>query len=132
MSGAGANTKENDLLDLFDIIILKIMLVEKIEDFQLHNHYNKQLIKQVMKRSLDVIVPTAERDYKIVFDAGENDVQQVIKEYEKHISFIRDFNIPQKEKLVQMIEAFNYDKKTMESTIHRILIKKIRKSNNHA
>lgn len=120
-----ANTKANekDLLDLLDIIILKMMLVEKVEDFQIENHYNKQLIKQVLKRSLEVIVPTAERDYKIIFDAGEHDVHQVIREYERLIGFIRDFNVPQKAMLTQMIEAFNYDKKTMEATTHRIIKK---------
>lgn len=123
-----SNIKEEDLLDLLDIIILKMMLVEKIEGFQIKNHYNKQLIKNVLNRALDVIVPTAERDYPIIFNAGQQDVQQVIGEYEKLISFIRDFNVPQKVMLTQMIEAFNYDKKTMEATAHRI-IKKHSKQN---
>lgn len=121
--GSAVPHKEEDLLDLLDIIILKMMLVEKLEDFQIKNHYNKQMIKNVLKRALDVIVPTAERDYPIVFNAGEKDVQQVTMEYEKLIAFIRDFNIPQKAMLTQFIEAFNYDKKTMEATTHRIIKK---------
>ena len=111
--------KEEDLLDLLDIIILKMMLVEKIEGFQIENHYNKQMIKNVLKRALDVIVPTAERDYPIIFNAGEKDTQQVMMEYERLIAYIRDFNVPQKVMLTQMIQAFNYDKKTMEATTHK-------------
>jgi hypothetical protein len=121
--GSDVRTKEEDLLDLLDIIILKMMLVEKLEDFQIKNHYNKQLIKNVLKSALAVIVPTAERDYPIVFNAGEKDTQQVIVRYEKLISFIRDFNVPQKEKLSEMIEAYNFDKDTMEATTHRIIKK---------
>lgn len=115
--------KEEDLLDLLDIIILKMMLVEKIEGFQIENHYNKQMIKNVLKKALDVIVPTAERDYPIIFNAGEKDTQQVMMEYERLIAYIRDFNVPQKVMLTQMIQAFNYDKKTMEATTHRIIKK---------
>jgi hypothetical protein len=118
-----SKAKEEDLLDLLDIIILKMMLVEKIEGFQIKNHYNKQLIKNVLNRALDVIVPTAERDHQIIFKAGEEDVQMVTREYEKLISFIRDFNVPQKVMLTQMIEAFNYEKDTMEATTHRIIKK---------
>lgn len=128
-SGSVVRAPEEDLLNLLDIIILKMMLVEKIEDFKIENHYNKQLIKQVMQRSLDVIIKTAERDYKIIFEAGEHDVHQVIREYEKLVCFIRDFNVPQKAMLTQMIEAFNEDKKTMEATTHRILKKKSIKKN---
>jgi hypothetical protein len=128
MSGKLSNNisqskREEDLLDLLDIIILKQMLIEKVEGFQIENHYNKQLIKNVLKKALSVIIPTAERDYAIIFKAGEEDTQKVIYEYEKMISFIRDFNVPQKVMLTQMIEAFNLDKKTMEATTHRILKK---------
>jgi hypothetical protein len=115
--------KEEDLLDLLDIIILKMMLVEKLEDFQIKNHYNKQLIKNVLNKALSVIVPTAERDHAIIFKAGEEDVQMVTREYENLISFIRDFNVPQKVMLTKMINAYNLDKQTMEGTIHRIIKK---------
>lgn len=124
--GSNIRAKEEDLLDLLDIIILKMMLVEKIEGFQIKNHYNRQLIKNVLKRALDVIVPTAERDYLLIFKAGEEEVLEVTKEYERLISLIRDFNVPQKVMLTQMIEAFNYEKDTIEATTHRIL-KKYRK-----
>jgi hypothetical protein len=126
--GSAARAKEEDLMDLLDIIILKMMLVEKIEGFQIKNHYNRQLIKNVLKRALDVIVPTAERDHAILFKAGEEDTQQVTREYEKLIAFIRDFNVPQKVMLTQMIEAFNYEKDTMEATTHRIIKKHSKKS----
>jgi len=37
--------KEKDLLTLLDIIIQSMMLIEKLESFQIQNHYNKQLIR---------------------------------------------------------------------------------------
>ena len=118
-----AKTKEDNLLDLLDIIILMMMLVEKIEDFQINNHYNKMQIKSVLKKALQTITPLAERDYSIVFNNGENETLQIISEYEKLIAQIRDFNVPQKVILTQMIQAFNLDKDTIEATTHRIIKK---------
>ena len=115
--------KEDNLMDLLDIIILLMMLVEKVETFQIENHYNKQQIKQASKKLLEVITPIAERDYKIVFQNGEKETQQIISEYENFVSQIRDFNIPQKVILTQMIQAFNLEGKTIEATVHRILKK---------
>jgi hypothetical protein len=116
-------TKEEDLMDLLDIIILLIMLVEKIESFQVENHYNRQQVKQASKRLLDIITPIAERDYKIVFNNGEEQIQQVISEYENFVAQIRDFNVPQKVMLTQIIQAFNLDKDVIEGTIHRVIKK---------
>ena len=118
-----SKTKEDNLLDLLDIIILMMMLVEKIEDFQINNHYNKMQIKSVLKKALQTITPLAERDYSIVFNNGENETLQIISEYEKLIAQIRDFNVPQKVILTQMIQAFNLDKDTIEATTHRIIKK---------
>ena len=115
--------KEDNLMDLLDIIILLMMLVEKVETFQIENHYNKQQIKQASKKLLEVITPIAERDYKIVFQNGEKETQQIISEYENFVSQIRDFNVPQKVILTQMIQAFNLEGKTIEATVHRILKK---------
>jgi hypothetical protein len=116
-------TKEDNLLDLLDIIILMMMLVEKIEDFQINNHYNKMQIKSVLKKALQTITPLAERDYSIVFQNGENETLQIISEYENLVAQIRDFNVPQKVILTQMIQAFNLDKETIEATTHRIIKK---------
>jgi len=116
-------TKEDNLLDLLDIIILMMMLVEKIEDFKINNHYNKMQIKSVLKKALQTITPLAERDYSIVFNNGENETLQIISEYENLIAQIRDFNVPQKVILTQMIQAFNLDKDTIEATTHRIIKK---------
>ena len=126
-----AETKEKDLLDLLDIIILKMMLIEKIENFQIENHYNKMQIKNVLKKALQTITPTAERDYAIVFNNGERETLQIISEYENFIAQIRDFNVPQKVILTQMIQAFNLDKDTIEATIHRILKKHARTADTH-
>jgi len=115
--------KEDNLMDLLDIVILLMMLVEKVETFQIENHYNKQQIKQASKKLLDVITPIAERDYKIVFQNGEKQTQQIISEYENFVSQIRDFNVPQKVILTQMIQAFNFDKSVIEATVHRVLKK---------
>ena len=122
MSGK-IKSQEESLLDLLEIVVLKILLVEKIEDFQLENVYNKQLIKNTLNKALNVILPTAERDYALIFNAGEKDTLKVLTEYKKMIAFIRDFNVPQKEKLTEMIEAYNFDKEVMEATIHRIIKK---------
>ena len=116
-------TKEDNLLDLLDIIILMMMFVEKIEDFQINNHYNKMHIKSVLKKALQTITPLAERDYAIVFNNGENETLKIISEYENLIAQIRDFNLPQKVILTQMIQAFNLDKDTIEATTHRIIKK---------
>lgn len=115
--------KEDDLLDLLDIIIQLMMLVEKIETFQIKNHYNKQIIKLKAKQLLDVIIPYAERDYPIVFGNGEKETQGIILEYESLISLIRDSKLPQKVILSQLIQAYNLDKDVIEATVHRVLKK---------
>lgn len=121
--GVKVKSQEESLLDLLEIVILKIILVEKIEDFQLENVYNKQLIKNTLNKALNVILPTAERDYALIFNAEEKDTLKILTEYKKLIAFIRDFNVPQKEKLTEMIEAYNFDKDVMDATIHRIIKK---------
>ena len=118
---------EKDLLDLLDIIILKMMLVEKIENFQIENHYNKMQIKNVLKKALQTITPLAERDYEIVFNNGSEETLQIITEYENLVAQIRDFNVPQKVILTQMIQAFNLEKDVIEATTHRILKKHAKK-----
>lgn len=115
--------KEEDLLQLLDIILQMMLLTETIEDFKIKNIYNRQLIKNVLNKTLSVIVPIVERDYTLVFKAGEEDSHKIISAYEKLIHFIRDFNVPQKEKLIEMIEAYNFDKNIMEATTHRIIKK---------
>ncbi len=119
--------KEKDLFDLLDIIIHMFMLVEKIEGFQLENHYNKMQIKSVLNKALQVITPLAERDYQIVFRNGESETLQIISEYENLIAQIRDFNVPQKVILTQMIQAFNLERGVIEATTHRILKKHSKK-----
>jgi hypothetical protein len=123
--------KEKDLLDLLDIIIHMFMLVEKIEGFQIENHYNKMQIKSVLNKALQVITPLAERDYQIVFRNGESETLQIMSEYENLIAQIRDFNVPQKVILTQMIQAFNLERGVIEATTHRIL-KKHSKKDDHA
>ena len=115
--------KEEDLLDLLDIIILFMMITEKLEDFQIKKLYNIPQIQKVIKNALRVIVPVAERDYAIVFNNGEQETQAIISEYEKLVAMIRDKKVPEKVILTQMIQAFNYDKDVIEGTVHRILKK---------
>lgn len=113
--------KEKDLLNLLDIIILKMMLVEKIEGFQIENHYNKMQIKNTLNNDLRILTPTAERDYAVVFANGEKETQQIIREYEILIAQIRDFNVPQKVILSQMIQAYNLEPKKVEVFIHEVI-----------
>lgn len=113
--------KEKDLLTLLDIIIQSMMLIEKLESFQIENHYNKQLIKQSTKRLLDVIVPAAERDYGVVFKNGEKETQNIIREYENFIVQIRDMNVPQKVILSQLITAWNLEPGKIQDACNLIL-----------
>lgn len=115
--------REEDLLQLLDIVLQMMLLTETVEDFKIKNVYNRQNIKNSLDRALRVIVPLVDRDYPLVFKAGQEDSIKIMNKYEKLIHFIRDFNVPQKEKLTEMIEAYNYDKGVMDATIHRILKK---------
>jgi len=115
--------KENDLLDLLDIVIQLMMLVEKLEDFKIENHYNVSQVKKASKNLLDIITPLAERDYQIVFRNGEKETHGIIREYEMLVAQMRDYKVPEKVILNQMIQAFNIDKKTIEATCHRVLKK---------
>lgn len=115
--------REEDLLQLLDIILQMMLLTETIEDFKIKNIYNRQMIKNVLNKALAVIVPIVDKDYPLVFKAGEEDSIKLMNKYEKMIHFIRDFNVPQKEKLTEMIEAYNYESGVMDATIHRILKK---------
>jgi len=119
----GNRPPEEDLLQLLDIILQMMLLTETVEDFKIKNLYNRQLIKNVLNKALEVIVPIIERDYPLVFKAGQEDSLKIISTYEKLIHFIRDFNVPQKEKLTQFIEAYNYDREVMDATTHRIIKK---------
>lgn len=114
---------EKDLLQLLDIILQMMLLTETIEGFKIRNVYNRQMIKNVLNKALAVIVPIVDKDYPLVFKAGQDDSIKIMNKYEKMIHFIRDFNVPQKEKLTEMIEAYNYEKGVMDATTHRILKK---------
>lgn len=113
---------QNNLITLLESVILMQMLLENLETLQ-GTHYNRQQIKQQLKSTIKLIAPLAERDYNIVFNNGEVETQSIIFEYEKLVSFISLQKLPQKVILSQLIEAFNHDKKTIESTVHRILKK---------
>ena len=118
-----SEAREKDLLQLLDIILQMMLLTETIDDFMIKNVYNRQMIKNVLNKALAVIVPIVDRDYPLVFKAGQDDSIKIMNKYEKMIHFIRDFNVPQKEKLIEMIEAYNYEKGVMDATTHRILKK---------
>jgi hypothetical protein len=120
---SASTANEKDLLQLLDIILQMMLLTETVEDFKIKNLYNRQLIKNVLNKALSVIVPIVEKDYPLVFKAGQEDALKIISKYEKMIAFIRDLNVPQKEKLIEMIEAYNYDRGVMDATIHRIIKK---------
>lgn len=115
--------REEDLLQLLDIVLQMMLLTETVEDFKIKNVYNRQMIKNVLNKALAVIVPIVDRDYPLVFKAGQDDSIKIMNKYEKMIHFIRDFNVPQKEKLIEMIEAYNYEKGVIDATTHRILKK---------
>ena len=74
-------------------------------------------------------MPTAERDYAVVFANGEKETQGIIREYESLVAQIRDFNVPQKVILSQMIQAYNLEPKNMEDFINKIFENESRRTN---
>ena len=116
------NPNKHDLLTLLETIILMQMLVENLDELK-NKHYDKQLVKNRLNALLKTVSPLAERDYNIVFKNGEHDTQSIISEYEALISHISNQQVPQKVALSQMVQAWNFDRKTMEATTHRILKK---------
>lgn len=113
---------ENDLLTLLDIIIMSQLLIDRLDDFKL-SYYNKQRLKQRAKLLLEDLEKEVAKDYDLVYKAGSDDTMNVVQEYAKMIALIRDFNVPQKVAISQFIQAWNYDKKTLEATVHRLLTK---------
>ena len=113
---------KHDLLTLLETIILMQMLVENLDELK-NKHYDKQLVKNRLNALLKTVAPLAERDYNIVFKNGEHDTQSIIKEYEALVSHISNQQVPQKVALSQMVQAWNFDRDTMEGTTHRILKK---------
>ena len=116
------NEKQENLLTLLETIILMQMLVENLELLQ-GTHYNRQKLKQQIKILIKEVSPLIERDYNIVFSNGQDETQEIIKEYEKLISFISLQQLPSKVALSQILEAWNHDPKTIEATVHRIIKK---------
>ena len=114
-------TPEN-LLTLLETVILTQMLLENLETLQ-GTHYNKKMLSPKLKALIKYIAPLAEKDYGIVFNNGEQETQSIIFEYEKLVSYISLQKLPQKVVLSQLIEAFNYEPKTMEANVHRIIKK---------
>ena len=113
---------EDNLLTLLETVILSQMLMENLEQLQ-HTHYNKSNLKVKIKTLLKELTPLAEKDFNTVFGNGESETQSIVMEYEKLVSFISTQKLPQKVVLSQMVEAFNLEQKTIESTVHRIIKK---------
>lgn len=114
--------EQENLLTLLETIILMQMLIENLEMLQ-GTHYNKSNLKVKLKTLIKEVSPLAERDYNIVFNNGESETQEIIKEYEKMVSFISLQQLPSKVALSQIVEAWNLEPKTIEATTHRIIKK---------
>lgn len=114
--------EQENLLTLLETIILMQMLIENLEMLQ-GTHYNKSNLKVKLKTLIKEVSPLAERDYNIVFNNGESETQEIIKEYEKMVSFISLQQLPSKVALSQTVEAWNLEPKTIEATTHRIIKK---------
>lgn len=111
-------------MDVLDIILQSMLLVEKLESFQIKNHYNIPQVQKVLKNTLRVLVPLAERDYAIVVGNDEETTQSLMREYESLVSKLTTIDIPKKMIINQALDAFEIDPKTIEATIHRVLKKK--------
>ena len=114
--------EQENLLTLLETIILMQMLIENLEMLQ-GTHYNKSNLKVKLKTLIKEVSPLAERDYNIIFNNGESETQEIIKEYEKMVSFISLQQLPSKVALSQIVEAWNLEPKTIEATTHRIIKK---------
>lgn len=113
---------EEQLLILLEVIIMSQLLIDRLDDFKL-TYYNKFTLKLRAKSLMDFLEKEVAKDYNLVFKAGEQDTINVCNEYQKLIEMIRDFNVPQKVAISQFIQAWNYDKSTLEACVHRLLTK---------
>lgn len=112
----------NNLLVLLETVILLQMTLESLEVLQ-GTHYNKMRLKQQISGLVKEITPLAERDYNKVFNNGEADTIQILNEYDKLVKFISLQKLPSKVALSQIVEAWNFEPKTIEATVHRIIKK---------
>lgn len=115
--------KREDILNLLDIVILMMMLVEKLESFQIESGFNKRQIKLETRKFLKLITPLAEQGYSIIFKNSQEGTNDTIREYENFIAQIRDLKMPNKIILSRILLALELDPKTIEATTHRILKK---------
>ena len=93
----------------------------------LYNSFMKHGVEnhifEVIKECEVLELNNEERDYNIVFNNEESETQEIIKEYEKMVSFISLQQLPSKVALSQIVEAWNLEPKTIEATTHRIVKK---------
>ncbi len=114
---------DSQLLKALEVIVNSQLLVENLEDLKGITMYNKQKVKQLTNQLIKELAKICESDYNSVFGIDEKLTLNIMYEYDKLIKMIAVHNIPENIELSQMSEAYRLDRKTTESTAHRIIKK---------
>jgi len=114
---------DSQLLKALKIIVGSQLLVEDLEGLKEVTMYNKQKVKQLTNQLIKELCKVAEKDYNAVFGLDEKLVLNIAYEYDKLVTMVAQKNIPEIVELSQICEAYSLDRKTMESTSHRIIKK---------
>lgn len=114
---------DSQLLKALKIIVGSQLLVEDLEDLKEVTMYNKQKVKQLANQLIKELSKVCEKDYNAIFGLDEKLTLNIAYEYDKLITMVAQKNIPEIVELSQICEAYSLDRKTMESTSHRIIKK---------
>ena len=110
------------MMALLDTVITLQMSAENL-DRLVQTPFNKQKVKLLIKQLLKEVDPIVQKNYNKIFGIDEETTLSIISEYERHIKYLAPLNIPTKIAYSQFTEAWNKDRKVIESTIHRIINK---------
>lgn len=107
---------------LLDTVITLQMSAENLDRLQ-RTPFNKQKVKLLIKQLLKEVDPIVQKNYNKIFNIDEETTLSIISEYERHVKYLAPLNVPDKVRYFQFEEAWNKDRKTTESSLHRIINK---------
>jgi len=114
--GSKYTTKQLHFLRLLDYTVNLIFLREFTANIKVHT-YDKVKMKAFVNQVLNDLRPVLKRDFRLVFKS-EVDLD-LIFEYEKIVSFLKDTRTEQRTVISQLVDAWNHDKKAIEGTIKK-------------
>lgn len=114
--------QDNDVMALLDTVITLQMSAENLDRLQ-RTPFNKQKVKTLIKQLLKEVDPIVQKNYNKIFGIDEETTLSIISEYERHVKYLAPLDIPTKIAYSQFTEAWNKDRKSVESTLHRIINK---------